>query len=459
MIGKLEYLISGGDERLLLDNNQLNSNFVNPIESIFSINRGSCTCSGITKEGEKRFSEAIAKMKNENFDLIWEDLRKSLKNMISTTSDFEIFIAPSGTDLCYYPILLEHLKDPLANITSIVTCYDELGSGSIKAYSGEYYFKLNQFGRILPSEVKSFNKKVNAVFLPSRDEKGEIINHNEEIKKLIAAKKKEDRFIVQLVVGSKSGIIDDLSIIDELAHANVTFVIDACQYRISNKLIEQLLNKNCMVAITGSKFFQAPPFCGAFLVPKTKTDELLKTNQINTPDFFKNIFSYYDFPEVLGDFRKQFLKIPNKGVYFRWVLALEEMQQFFALNGKQVDSSIKNWRKTVLQEMNKYPCFELMPVNKNNVESIISFKLKVEGNYADYETLKVIRKILAMDLNKNEIDSESILLGQPVEYPGGAFLRMAIGSMEIRNYINGEKSFADDINAINIISQIIPSNA
>ena len=55
-------------------------------------------------------------------------------------NDFDIFYAPSGSDLCYFPIMFSRIINPDKKIFSVVTCPEELGTGSNTAIKGEYFF-------------------------------------------------------------------------------------------------------------------------------------------------------------------------------------------------------------------------------------------------------------------------------------------------------------------------------
>lgn len=71
-----------------------------------------------------------------------------LKSLINEDDKdiFDIFYAPSGSDLCYFPLIFSKLLYPDKDICNLVTCPEELGSGSRLASQGKYYFDLNQYG-------------------------------------------------------------------------------------------------------------------------------------------------------------------------------------------------------------------------------------------------------------------------------------------------------------------------
>src|SRR3546814_6628123 len=92
------------------------------------------------------------------------------------------------------------------------------------------------------------------------------------IEDAITAAQAADRYpLIHVVHGSKTGLIlPALDDIDRLraAHGDaVTFVVDACQARITSAAIADYLGRGAIVFITGSKFMGGPPFSGFALVP------------------------------------------------------------------------------------------------------------------------------------------------------------------------------------------------
>ena len=137
------------------------------------------------------------------------------------------------------------------------------------------FFGTNQF----EENVKKGNQihpdvNISQKAFAARDEEGNILNHKSEILDIIDQKSKDHQVIANLVIRSKSGIVDNIAMIPR-ANDNVFWVIDVCQMRTTAKLINSLIRLNCMVMLTGSKFYQSPPFCGALLVPKTISSKSL----------------------------------------------------------------------------------------------------------------------------------------------------------------------------------------
>ena len=148
-------------------------------------------------------------------------------------------------------------------------------------------------------------------FIAARDKQGNVADHKKAIRKIIKDNLGKP-IIGNLVFGSKSGIMDDLNIIDEFPDG-VMWVVDMCQFRADRQLIHELITKGVMLMVTGSKFFQAPPFCGALLVPKTITSALSSLDASPAAVFGK-LFTKYDFPHSLTGIREQLPDFQKLGI-------------------------------------------------------------------------------------------------------------------------------------------------
>merc|ERR1712070_498397 len=73
--------------------------------------------------------------------------------------------------------------------------------------------------------------------------------------------------IVHGVFGGKTGLRDE-SMPGSLDVGERSLgVVDACQGRFSLEELKEWLDQDSLVLFTASKFYQAPPFCGAVIVP------------------------------------------------------------------------------------------------------------------------------------------------------------------------------------------------
>ena len=115
-------IVKGGDERIKLKENGLNKYHGNPLlyESVF--NRGSCTMSNLNVDSKKAVDNMLKKLKKEDYDKLLNQQQKQLKKLIDANSlnDFDIFYAPSGSDLCYFPIMFSRIINPNKKIFKII---------------------------------------------------------------------------------------------------------------------------------------------------------------------------------------------------------------------------------------------------------------------------------------------------------------------------------------------------
>jgi len=435
-----ELLIAGGDERILLRENGLNKNFINPANYTNTLFRGSCTCNTLNNESYKHVSDTLAKLSDENFEDEIERQRDAIKRLAGATGkeEFEVFFAPSGTGLNYYSLLFASILNPGKPIHNLVTCPEELGSGTPNAASGKYFSELNQFGESVPKgQDLSQDCDVRPYYFDARDEEGHILNHRAELLNKLTELEDEPSVICNLVIGSKSGIEDNVTIIPRAAGSPI-WVIDMCQLRAPSDLVNRLIGLGAMVMITGSKFYQAPPYCGALLVPKSFLENLPKDRDASVYEPFNRIFSQNDIPASLPWMRKHFRKFNNYGLLIRWESAIYEMEQISKVPVEQVIDMANEWHDTIIDLLEENDeTFELMPDGDITNKTIISFRVKKsDGSYFSETELRELYKSISLKKHSSLNGCEKLIIGQPVKYLDKAFIRLALGSFSIRKMID-----------------------
>lgn len=451
---EFEILSTGGDERLDILENGLNKYFINP--SIFqeTVFRGSCTCNALNSDSFVEISQLTQGLQNQKIQAQqFEYLKSEIKSAFTSKSnpvDFDVFIAPSGTDLVYLPLYFKSIIEPNKTIVNILTCPEELGSGTVLASQGKYYFNKNQFGNKVEKEAHiGLGAEIQLIELPARDENGNIHKHESEIQRIIQNKQSNQTLLVNLVLGSKSGIEDNLSLIPKYQE-DALFVVDMCQLRVNNELINQTLAAGACVMITGSKFFQAPLFCAALLVPSAISNQLASASPEKISGL-SHIFAQTDFPEKLIQLRSGLNEFFNEGLFCRWKIAIEEIKRFNQLNQQEVTQLITVWNRFVSEEIANNSNFELMKDFDLTNKSIISFRVKFDdGRYLNHEELLRLYQSLLLTPSP-KLENKKLQMGQPVRYGDKSFIRLAIGSVNIRNFIkhgldlNFERKILDTI--------------
>lgn len=449
-----QFLSTGCDERIYLNKDGLTKYWLDPMGYNNMVHRGSCTCGTLNDDTAELMESLLQKDLQQTavYEELLEEQTETLKSLINyqDLDEFEVFYAPSGSDLVYFPISFCQIMHPERPILNILSCPEELGSGTLHAVKGEYHASFNQFEERVEKGSKvhpDFNIKV--VSLTARGDDGKIINHEAYIKELI--KQHHDHsIIVSLVYGSKSGIEDNLDIINKIDREDIIWTIDMCQFRHSREFIHNLLSKNGCVMITGSKFYQAPPFCGSLLINQKMMDQL-KKGDLTQFSKLKTVLSAYDFPKSIRDqvnipFKK------NIGLRLRWACSLNEIKKFKQIPKASVRAKIKAWNSFINDEMNASEEFELMPDQSMTNSTIISFRVNKNGQFLDHETLKELHRLVVCEGDKVGLGSQKVFIGQPVAYGEKSFLRVAIGSMNIREFVEkDETKFLDDQRILSII--------
>jgi hypothetical protein len=402
-----------------------------------------------------RMQELLKTVRDDNFDEHAENLRRELKDLINVEGKdkFELFFAPSGSELNYYPILFSKLIHPDKTIRSLVTCPEELGSGSLKAASGQNFSTLNQFNvEIEKGAPIGDNVDIEVETFPARDANGRIIDHRQALLERIREVGAQDSLICNLVIGSKSGIEDNVTIIPRVQEP-VLWVVDMCQLRVPKDLISRLLDLNVIIMVTGSKFHQAPPFCGALLVPKSIVAQLKPPKDDKLIEPFAKIFSKYDIPGSLPWLQRFFPDFKNYGLLFRWEAALVEIKLIDNFDVDQIISMINKWHNLILDTIRQYPNhFELMPDMEITNKSIISFRiLDKQGVYLNEDQLRNVYKEISLNEYEGLGEATKLLIGQPVSYNHRSFIRLALGSYPIRTFLRHGLDTAKEKRVIDII--------
>lgn len=433
-----ELITSGGDERIKLKSNGKNKYFVNPADYKDFVTRSSCTCSPLNQDTEKVVERLVKGLSTDKYKKTRKQQVTRLKRLINYRSNdkFDFFYAPSGSDLSYYPLIFSRLLAKDKDVVSLVTRPEELGKGSIAASKGLYFGEQNQFGEPL-SKGEAIDPKLNIEYISftSISPSGLVYDHKDE---LIAQIEKipEDKFLIcSLVIGSKTGTIDNIDLIKEVKR-DILWIVDICQFRVSRRLINQLLDLGCLVMITGSKFYQAPPFCGGMLVPKSLSEKFNKENA-EAVSCFSKIFTQYDIPENLPWLAEQFSDVQNMGLLARWEAALYEMEQLNTLKVHAILKHARLWNRSILSELNKYPdVFDILPETNRTNWSIISFQIKDKnGNAVTGDALESFYQEL-IKTEIEELGNKKALIGQPVHLGDNSYLRIALGSYNLRTLIS-----------------------
>ena len=295
-----------------------------------------------------------------------EALRRRIRSAYALANDIDIVFAPSGTDLEYVALACAAGRGP-GGTHNILLGADEVGSGCIHSAFGRYFARETALGvATAPGEpVPGLGEThVGMIDVPVRDGKGRACPSAEISARMdlaIAEAAAAGRHVpVHVVHGSKTGLIlPSLADIDRLVAKNgdsVTFVVDACQARITSPAIADYLGRGAIVFVTGSKFMGGPPFSGFALVPSRFREESQPLARGLTTLFRRGEWpGAWPGSEGLDDG-------PNPGLLLRLEASIFELERFQRLSVQEVTRVILSFHQAVRDEIiEKTPAHRVAP--------------------------------------------------------------------------------------------------
>mmetsp|Transcript_112651 Transcript_112651/g.194732 ORF Transcript_112651/g.194732 Transcript_112651/m.194732 type:complete len:542 (+) Transcript_112651:3-1628(+) len=462
-----ELQISGGDDRLVLDPKTGCNKYNTPNRPRpEAICRSSTTSNVVSLRGYNAASAVLASlltsssdaMLQDTFQNSMDDVRSRISACYQLPQHIDVALAPSGSDAEFLPLLVALSRRPAGGTLNIVTAAGEVGSGTANACRGCH------FSSVLPSGAASKNGAPSAMpgagtdFMQTKEvllraRGGGLRPASEvesEVETLVKVAIDEGRIpLVHIVVGSKTGATTPSEkFVRDLQHhvgaEKMIVIVDACQGRVKENKIGEWLQEGWQVLVTGSKFFGAPPFCGAVLMQ----EEQMQALESMSVEF-----------EALGDYfdRVCFKKaaramqscrcLPDRmnfGLLLRWEAALIEMECFYGTDEAKRSHVMKQWVQGAkeLVETHGESCGHLKlalqgeadteGIALGGVNSLLGFEVLVgaaeEKKALNVDQLKKFHAMMPRDLSQSlshtshEISEEDLAvlkrpcyIGQPVK--------------------------------------------
>ena len=269
-------LTSGGDCRIRIPKGQNTNRYGSSPYPRSTLGYASSTSNDISLPAFEHLCQQVASWPEASatdarfYESQLEDLRHRLRATWGIDAGTSVVFAPSGTDLEYVALALAG-----PGTTNILVGADEVGSGCILSAAGRYFAPETAVSPTTrKGEVVQGFEGTELLDIPVRDARGmprssAAITY--DIEAIARREAKRGRpCLAHLVYGSKTGLIlPELADLDRLrrCYPAMRFVVDACQARISGADIQALLDRECVVLLTGSKFMGGPPFSGMALIP------------------------------------------------------------------------------------------------------------------------------------------------------------------------------------------------
>lgn len=345
-------LSSGGDSRITLDpETGLNKYLSGPYPRT-TLAYASSTANDMSRAAFAHVARLAAEDDRDD-EARLDGLRARLRAAYRLPDDCAVVFAPSGTDLEYVALAAVAGRAP-GGIHNVLLGADEVGSGCIQSAHGRYFAEMTARGLpVTPGQPLAGLERVSLADVPVRCTQG-LARTSAEVTadietELALAHGMTRHTLVHVVHGSKTGLIlPELAEIDYLQREwgeAATFVIDACQARITTEALHDYLDREAIVFLTGSKFMGGPPFNGFAVIPSA-----VARRAGRLPGGLAGVFSRAEWPagwpgrEVLPD-------EGNAGLWLRFEASIFELERFQALPMSGVERVIGAFQHALRDEL------------------------------------------------------------------------------------------------------------
>jgi thiol-disulfide isomerase/thioredoxin len=469
----------GGDDRSLIDPKSFKNKYHSSTLPMYDFQRSSCTSSSISLETylhlEQQHFELICDFIDDQIqfnDYFHNQSQEILSYFVSPSfrDRVSLISTPSGTDvefLCTWLGVLRYFehnqeKDK-AKVSVFVNGDLEVGSGTKLATELCHFAGVVPCGEVVNKGQKVLSDKNLDIKIESfvtRDELTKVLNSKENELQLYNKVKDEiqsGRVVVfHFVHASKTGVcIPSNDLVRQIKNdfkEKVIIVVDAAQMRLKSDSVEQYLDDEMNIIVTGSKFIGGCPFSGALLVNQRDQMTFIEAKK-ELPKEFSQYFDQFGINHIVKRARDSALWT-NWGLYLRWEVALHEMKQFDRIPlefsnqfivkwGEKIDHMIQadKFKVNVLRENALLPSDDSSLSNSN---SIVAFEIETQIPL----TLEQLKRIHAKMTLKRTRDDLVCEIGQPVQISTGNTsryaLRVALGAKNVIDAYRGTSSYKFD---------------
>jgi hypothetical protein len=340
-------LSQGGDARIVIDPATRRNQYMSSPWPVATVAYASSTANDVSADAYAHGLERLAALapdgtlSPEGYADALEKLRGQILDAYGVTTPASVVFAASGTDLEY--LGLAHAKGcGSAGIRNVLLGADEVGSGCVFSARGQFFAsetargvpvtKGDPIGGELPGRIELYN-------IPVRDDAGRAFSAAEMAAAIDVAVAEAHasgkHTLVHVLHGSKTGLVvphfDHIDALQARYGAAVSFIVDACQARITSKAIHAYLARGCIVMLTGSKFMGGPPFSGFALVPQGIIDSAAEL-----PSGLAHVFRSAEWPADWPGVA-QLPEEANLGLLMRLEASVFELGRFQAIPIERVE--------------------------------------------------------------------------------------------------------------------------
>jgi hypothetical protein len=446
-----QMLTEGGDARISCDSIGSNRYGCSCEPEADVLAYGSSTASTISTAGfraadalKKRLEQAARREAPAiTYQRELDRIRRHLINLcdLHELPGLELIFGASGTDLHLFASqLMVETGSPAPLIIRVEAA--ETGRGVPDALAGRHFGDCAALGDVVVPQVPlDCGRPIEILEVKCRKENGaprppaEVDAEVEEA--VLRAAPTGQRILLTLVDVSKTGLLaPSPSCVDALRQrfpGQVEVLVDACQFRLAPPTLRAYLERDFLVAVTGSKFVTGPTFCGAIFVPESAASRL---RHRALPHALKSYSAQADWPGNWAA-RTHLKPVANYGLLLRWEAALEEFRAFRSLSDGAIRDFLREFGKAVTSHLAADPSFEYLPApllsraplssnsGWDHLPTIFSFLLRREepsghSVWLDLNATRRVHECLRQDLGRlSQAPAPSLLslrcqIGQPV---------------------------------------------
>ena len=466
-------LTSGGDDRSLIDEETGTNKYhirPQPVDPL-DVFRGSCTGNPPTLRGysaaRSLFESALAGRDGERLEQslrdIFHDQRSRLKKLLDLPEGSEVVLCPSGSDAEYIPLAVARTLRPDAKITSGVSQLREIGAGSAPAAVGKYFSNRSPLGGRISEEMEYLTgfEGVDGLVICAREKNGKVVESSKLMEEFAESSLARGEYpIIHGVFGGKTGLRDVSMPASRKAGDKSLGVVDACQGRFTLEELRGWLDQDSLVLFTASKFFQAPPFCGAVIISPTIAEKLRKARAPHQEsgllgsDGLGGFVTDKEVPPCFSSWASC-LKTENAnniGLALRWEAGLAGMEALSSIDDAKRIKAVDEWASAVTDMVSRESLLDPWCVER----SIVSIRVaKGDGSgWLNMSELRDLYRWMSLDISDAVPDatlkeklalSKAAYIGQPVDVSEThAIVRIALGVESLISYFNNKNGTLED---------------
>jgi hypothetical protein len=461
------WLTCGGDDRSLINESTGTNKYhirPQPVDPS-SVFRGSCTGNPPTKRGydaAKQLFEKVAHLSDEKLDAelekVFDEQRKRIASLLQLENGTEVIICPSGSDAEYLPLAIARaIKGDGVHIANGITQLREIGAGSAPASVGKYFSSHAPLVGRLPddSEFLAGFEGFDGVTISAREKNGDVIDAAQKMAEFVTSSIEHGTYpIVHGVFGGKTGVRDGRMPSSLDGGETSLGVVDACQGRFSLNELHEWLHQDSLVLFTASKFYQAPPFCGAVIIPPKIADKLRNSpppgpNEMFSIDGLGGFLTDKELPECMESWKPMLRKnnSANLGLALRWEAGLAGMEALASIPDEHRTEAVEEWANSVADMVKNESELDAWCVER----SIVSIRVaKDNGGWLNMTELRDLYRWMSMDVSdlvpeasaeEKKFLSKPAYIGQPVDVAEShAIVRIALGVESLLSYFDNKAS-------------------